>query len=137
MEGVEFTGFVPDIRPVVAEAAALVVPARLGGGTRLKVLEAMALGTPVVATKLGAMGFDARNGEHLLIADRPQEFADAVVSVMQDTGLAAGLAGNAREMVRENYGWRAISEKLDEVIRSAVERRGGDRCDTTTRQLAG
>ena len=121
-DSVTLTGYVDDIRPLVAGSTACVVPLRTGGGTRLKILEAMALGTPVVATSKGAEGLDVQHGEHLLIADEPQAFAEQAVHLLQDTGLRAQLAASARKLVETKYDWQAIGRKLDAFLRMLVER---------------
>jgi glycosyltransferase involved in cell wall biosynthesis len=105
---VQLTGFVEDIRQVVAGAWVMVAPIREGGGSRLKILEAMALGTPVVATRKGAEGLDMLNGVHLLIADDPESFAQATVRLLQDTALRKTLVRNARELVKAKYDWTHI-----------------------------
>jgi glycosyltransferase involved in cell wall biosynthesis len=106
------TGFVRDVRPYVAEAWGSLAPLQVGGGTRLKILEAMALGTPVVATSKGAEGLDAVPGEHLLLADKPEEFAEAVIRLMQDESLRCHLADNAYRLVREMYDWPVIMPRF-------------------------
>ncbi len=118
---VSFTGYVPDVRPYVRAAAVCVVPLRQGGGTRLKILEAMALGTPVVATRKGAEGLDVRHGEHLLIADSADEFAQATLLILRDEELRARLVRNARARVCAEYDWRAIQERMERVLHSALE----------------
>lgn len=120
-EGVVLAGHVEDIADTVARSSVCVVPLRLGGGTRLKILEAMALGTPVVASTKGAEGLDVRDGVHLLLADRPDEFARAVLSVLGEPGRAAVLATNARRWVAERYTWSRIGGVLDQVLHEAVE----------------
>jgi len=109
---VTITGFVPDVRPYLASAAVVAVPLRMGSGTRLKVLEALAMGRPVVTTRLGAEGIDVRDGEHLLFADGPGDFADALVRVLQDTELAQRLSAGGRRLVEERYGWEAAGGRL-------------------------
>ena len=84
LPGVEITGAVDDIVPYIHRAAIYLAPMRVGGGTRFKVLEAMACARPVVSTSLGVEGIPVRNGEHLLIADQPRDFADAVLSLLRD-----------------------------------------------------
>ena len=92
---VELTGFVPDLRPHLAEAAAVVVPLRLGGGTRLKIVEAMAMGKAIVSTTLGAEGIEAVPGRDLLIEDQPAAFANAVNRLLAEPGLAARIGQSA------------------------------------------
>lgn len=108
----EFTGYLADVRPAVSSAWACVIPLRQGAGTRLKVLEAMALGTPVVTTHKGIEGIDAVHGEHALIADDPRQFADYVVQLLDDSKLRARLAANGRRLVEERYGWEQIGARL-------------------------
>jgi sugar transferase (PEP-CTERM/EpsH1 system associated) len=123
-EGAILTGYMDDIRPTVARSWACVVPLRIGGGTRLKVLEAMALGTPVVSTSKGAEGLEVTRGEDILIADTPEEFADAVLRLLDDRALRARLATNGRRLVESRYGWESIGEKLDQLLREVVKERG-------------
>jgi glycosyltransferase involved in cell wall biosynthesis len=119
-ESVILTGYLDDVRPAVAQSWACVVPLRVGGGTRLKILEAMALGTPVVSTSKGAEGLEATRGEDILIADTPAEFADAVLRLLDDRALRARLAVNGRRLVESQYGWGDIGEKLDQLLREVV-----------------
>jgi sugar transferase (PEP-CTERM/EpsH1 system associated) len=122
-ERVILTGYLDDVRPAVAQSWACVVPLRVGGGTRLKILEAMALGTPVVSTSKGAEGLEATHGEDILIADTPAEFADAVLRLLDDRALRASLAANGRRLVESRYGWKVIGEKLDQLLRRVVKER--------------
>ena len=92
---VELTGFVPDLRPHLAEAAAVVVPLRLGGGTRLKIVEAMAMGKAIVSTTLGAEGIKAVPGRDILVEDDPAAFADAVSRLLAEPGLATRIGQSA------------------------------------------
>ncbi len=105
---VTLTGFVDDIRPLIKQSWLSVVPLFTGGGTRLKILESMALQTPVVATPKGAEGLDARDGQHLLIADTAETFAQHVIQVLKDRALRSRLADNAYHNVREKYDWNTI-----------------------------
>lgn len=102
------TGRVADVRPHVQRAGAFVVPLLSGSGTRLKIIEAMAMGVPVISTTIGAEGLEARGGLHLEIADRPGPFAQAVVRILRDGKYAQALARSARELVVGRYGWDAI-----------------------------
>jgi len=101
---VELTGVVPDLRPHLAAAAAVVVPLRLGGGTRLKIVEAMAMGKAIVSTTLGAEGIEAIPGRDLLIEDQPEAFADAVNRLLGDPELEARIGQSARSL-----GWSGIA----------------------------
>lgn len=123
----ELTGYLPDIRPAIRSAWLCVVPLQSGAGTRLKVLEAMALGTPVVATNKGVEGLDVVHGEHLLIGDEPDTFAGHVSLLLGDRALRRRLARNARRLVEEKYGWEQIGSGLNRFLeRVARERRGAN-----------
>jgi glycosyltransferase involved in cell wall biosynthesis len=115
-DGVIFTGYLDDIRPTVAQSWACVVPLKVGGGTRLKILEAMALRTPVVATSKGAEGLDVTPGEDILIADEPRAFADAVLRLLTDQALRAGLAANGRRLVETRYSWEMCAQELERLL---------------------
>ena len=119
--GVELTGYVKDIREVLSRSAACIVPLRQGGGSRLKILEAMAAGAPVVSTSVGAEGLDVEPGRHLLIADTPEEFADAVTRVLTDPDLASRLSAEARDLVERRYDWSAIGGQLEERLALLVD----------------
>jgi glycosyltransferase involved in cell wall biosynthesis len=123
LAGVEFTGYLDDIRPALAQSWASVVPLRLGGGTRLKILEAMALGTPVISTSKGAEGLAVTDGESLLLADSPADFASQVTAVLRSPGLREHLARGGRQLVAGSYDWRAVGAKLEEVISRAARPR--------------
>ena len=120
--GAVYTGYLPDIRPAIARSWVSVVPLRVGGGTRLKILEAMALGTPVVATSKGAEGLDVCHGENILIGDTPMRFAGAVVDVLKDPRLRARLAAGGRSLVTERYGWQRIGPGLCALVRDIAGR---------------
>jgi glycosyltransferase involved in cell wall biosynthesis len=111
-ERVNFTGYLEDIRPVVRNSWVCVVPLRIGGGTRLKVLEAMALGTPVVSTSKGAEGLDVSPGKHILIADEPGEFATQIIQLLNNPQLRQYLSMNASALVKEKYEWGMIGERF-------------------------
>jgi glycosyltransferase involved in cell wall biosynthesis len=106
------TGRVEDILPFYQRTSICVVPLRAGGGTRLKILEGMALGRPVVTTSIGCEGLEAVHGKHLLIADDPAGFADHINRLMSDAALYRSIAQSARQFVESHYGWDAIAEKL-------------------------
>ena len=120
---VEFTGYVEDIRPVVASASALVAPLKFGGGTRLKILEAMALGTPVVSTPTGAEGIDAENGVHLLLGESADDLAAQTAKILSDPEFGEWIAKNARELVRARYQWPAIAEDFERMISLGLEKK--------------
>lgn len=113
---ITLTGFVKDIRPLVASSWVSLVPLQIGGGTRLKILEAMALGTPVVSTSKGAEGLDASNGRHLLIGDTSQEFADQVLRLIKDQELRQEIVDRAREFVQAKYDWTVIMPRFESLV---------------------
>ncbi len=112
---VTLTGWVEDVRPYITRAEIYVVPLRMGGGTRLKLLEAMAMGKAVVATRLGAEGYPVADGRELVLADTPVDFAKAVVSLLQAPGQRAELGRRARTFVEAHYDWRAIVPLVEAV----------------------
>lgn len=120
-DGVEIHADVPDVKPWYEKAAVTVVPLRSGGGTRLKILESMALGVPVVSTSIGCEGLDVTDMENILIADTPSEFAECVCRLLQNSELRAKLAKNARSLVENRYSWDAIAPKLMDVYMSLLE----------------
>jgi len=107
------TGLVEDVRPYIERAAVLIAPLRIGGGTRLKIVEAMAMGKPVVATHLGAEGLKIRHGEDILLADTAQDFASQVAAVLADQDLARRLGEAARRRAESLYTWRAAVDRLE------------------------
>ena len=109
---IEVTGTVPDVRPYFERGAICVVPLRIGGGTRLKIYEAMAMGIPVVSTAIGAEGLPVRHGEHLLIADSRDEQVNAVCALLTDPLRSAALSANALRYVREHCSWDAVAESF-------------------------
>ncbi len=117
------TGTVDDVRPFYARAAAVIVPLRVGSGTRLKILEAMAAGVPVISTTRGAEGLDVEHGRHILLADTPQEFAAAVRNLLASPETAARLAADARNLVRQVYDWAILGERLYEILQTASLRK--------------
>jgi glycosyltransferase involved in cell wall biosynthesis len=110
---VELTGFVPDLRPHLAAAAAVVVPLRLGGGTRLKIVEAMAMGKAIVSTTLGAEGIEAVPGRDLLVEDDPASFGDALNRLLAEPSLAARIGQAARQRALERYAWSGAARALE------------------------
>jgi glycosyltransferase involved in cell wall biosynthesis len=125
-DGLEVIGAVPDVRPFLAQAAVYVVPMRMGSGVRLKVLEAMAAGVPVVSTRMGLEGVAAVPGEHVLLADDPPAFAAAVLRLLADPALAARLAARARELVEERYDWTRLTPALLSLYQDLASRAPGD-----------
>ena len=119
-DGIALTGRVEDIRPHVLRAAVFVVPLRVGGGTRLKIFEALAMGKAVVSTTVGAEGLPLVPGLHFVRADDPDEFAQAVVSLLRDPGLRRSLGLQGRRLVEERYGWPRVAEEFEKRCEEAV-----------------
>ncbi|MCL4486518.1 MAG: glycosyltransferase family 4 protein [Chloroflexi bacterium] len=109
---------VPDVRPYYAQARVSVVPLLNGEGTRLKILEAFALGVPVVSTTVGCEGLDVTNGETLIVADDPQRFAEAVVDLFHDPSRSKAVAGNARALAESRYDWEVVTRDLQAELSS-------------------
>ncbi|HSB80585.1 MAG TPA: glycosyltransferase family 4 protein [Candidatus Methylomirabilis sp.] len=111
--GIRVTGTVQDVRPYVAEAAVYVVPLRAGGGTRLKIFEALAMGKAVVSTTVGAEGLPLVSGEHFVRADDPAEFARAVVSLLRDPARRRALGMAGRHLVEQRYSWAQVAREFE------------------------
>jgi glycosyltransferase involved in cell wall biosynthesis len=118
-KGIDMTGYVDDIRPHVDRAACFIVPLRVGGGTRLKILDAWAMGKAVVSTSRGCEGLDARDGENLLVADEPEPFARAVLAVVREPELRLRLETGGRETAVRSYDWSAIGEGMWRALERA------------------
>ncbi|HET8771532.1 MAG TPA: glycosyltransferase family 4 protein [Gemmatimonadaceae bacterium] len=119
---VELTGYVDDVRPYLRAAACFVVPLRVGGGTRLKILDAWAMGKAVVSTSVGCEGLDARDGENILVRDDPAAFAEAVTAVLRDPELRHRLGAAARRTVERTYSWDVIGEDLRDTLSTLTSR---------------
>ncbi|MCB0211239.1 MAG: glycosyltransferase [Anaerolineae bacterium] len=113
--GITITGFVDDIRPYIAGATIYVVPLRVGGGTRLKIMEALAMGKPIVSTSVGAEGFPVVNGKELILADEPAAFAQAVVKLMSNPMRRLELGRTGRALAHANYGWETLVPRLERI----------------------
>ena len=118
--GVTCHGYVPDIRPTMLQASCSIVPLRVGGGTRLKILDAWAMGRAVVSTSIGAEGLDVNDGENALIRDNPGEFAEAVTRVLRDRELRLKLERNARRTAVDVYSWDRIGATMREAYRALI-----------------
>jgi polysaccharide biosynthesis protein PslH len=118
--GVRLTGTVEDVRPYVAESAVYVVPLRVGGGTRLKIFEALAMAKPVVSTTVGAEGLPLVPGRHFVQADDPAAFAEAVVSLLRDPARRESLGRAGRELVEQHYAWPQIARQFEAACREVV-----------------
>lgn len=108
-------GFVEDILPYMSKASVFVVPLRIGGGTRLKILNAMAMEIPVVSTTIGAEGLGAVSGENIILAEQEQEFAKAVIKLFDQSEYRKEIAINGRKLIEEKYRWKKIGQKLLKV----------------------
>jgi sugar transferase (PEP-CTERM/EpsH1 system associated) len=120
-DGVEVTGTVDDVRPHLARAAVAVVPLRIGGGTRLKIFEALAMGKAVVSTTVGAEGLPLVPGEHYVRADEPDAFARAVAALLQQPDRRRALADAGRDLVVSRYSWAQVSGIFEQRLREAVD----------------
>jgi polysaccharide biosynthesis protein PslH len=116
-DNVHVTGWVDDILPFYRRSTVCVVPLRAGGGTRLKVAEAMALGRAIVSTSIGCEGIDVVDGEHIFIADEAEEFARKTIQLLSDAQLRANMVSRARKLAVEKYDWGALADGLTEIYR--------------------
>ena len=122
---IKVTGRVDDVRPYMEKAAAYVVPLRIGGGTRLKIYEAMAMEKPIVSTTVGAEGLPLQDGAELLLADNAESFADAVVRLLKEPELADRIGTRAARTVRERFGWQRVAKDFSQICENTLERRQG------------
>jgi polysaccharide biosynthesis protein PslH len=123
-DGIRFTGTVEDVRPHLAEARLVVVPLRIGGGTRLKILEAWAMGKAVLSTSIGAEGLPAVNGENIALADTPVTLAECAVALLDNAKAVARLGAAGRRIAEERFAWRRVAEALlrayEDTVSSAI-----------------
>lgn len=117
---VQVTGAVPDMRPYLEMASVFVAPLQIGGGTRVKILEAQASGRPVVSTSIGAEGLDAIDGASILLADAPEAFAQRIIEVLTDRSLAHRIALAGRRHVEARFDWDGIGERLGRLLQRRV-----------------
>jgi glycosyltransferase involved in cell wall biosynthesis len=117
---VEVTDAVPDMRPYFERARVVIAPLMIGGGTRVKILEAQAMSRPVVSTTLGAEGIDGRDGHTILLADQPASFAAQVSRLLTDSDFAAEMGANGRRHVARFYDWNRIGEHLEATLRERI-----------------
>jgi polysaccharide biosynthesis protein PslH len=120
--GVTVTGSVPDVRPYVQKSALMVAPLNIARGTQNKILESMAMGVPVVSSRIAAGGVDAVAGEHLLVASTPQEYTDAILRVLNDPSERERLSQAGRKRMLTHHAWNASMQRLDEIIARCVPR---------------
>jgi glycosyltransferase involved in cell wall biosynthesis len=118
---IEVTGTVPEVQPHVHECRVIAVPLLAGGGTRIKIFEAMAMGVPVISTTIGAEGLPVRHGEEIEIADDAESFAKGTLKLLADAGAAARMASNARELMEQRFSWRFAASKFVELCQQAMD----------------
>jgi sugar transferase (PEP-CTERM/EpsH1 system associated) len=131
---IRLTGWVEDIRPFLAKGAVCIVPLRIGGGTRLKIFEAMAMGKAVVSTSVGAEGLPVENGENVILADAPADFAQAVISLLRSPAERQRIGRAARALVEEKYSWRSVAEGFARTLQDVITQQAAQR---PVQQLAG
>lgn len=124
--GVTVTGEVPDVRPFYQRAWLQMVPLRIGGGTRLKIVESLAIGCPVVSTTIGAQGLDLVDGEHLKLADHGEAFADAIGTLLQDQTQRQRIADAGRERTLSRYTWQSLGGQLSHYYETLLAGRSHD-----------
>jgi glycosyltransferase involved in cell wall biosynthesis len=114
-ERVEVTGYVPDLEPYLKQAAVLVIPVRAGGGMRVRILEGFAYGEAIVTTTVGLEGIEAESGKEVLVADSPQEFAEAVITLLEKFELRKEIAQSGRKLVERRYDWQVVLQGMDDI----------------------
>jgi len=119
-ERVDYLGYVEDVASIVARACVSVVPIRIGSGSRLKILESMALGTPIVSTTIGCEGIAARDGEEIVIADDRHRFSKSVIELLTDRDERTRISENARRLVEQSYSWSQIGIRASAAVRRAI-----------------
>jgi len=115
VRNIHVTGYVPDPGPYLKQAAAFIVPLHAGGGMRVKIVDAWGWGLPVVSTTIGAEGIEVRDGENILLADTPDDFAAAVLHLLKEPAAGERLRANGRAWVEERYNWRRIYPAWDQI----------------------
>ncbi|WP_164886870.1 glycosyltransferase [Piscinibacter defluvii] len=123
LPGVQLTGYVDDVRPYVHAAHVFIIPLRVGGGTRIKAFEAMAMGCPVVSTAIGIEGLDVQPDEHFLLRDAAQDQAEAILRLLGDAALRNRLSRQARRCVEERFGHRVVARVFERICLDALQRR--------------
>lgn len=121
-----FTGYVDDVRPHIAGSSVCVIPLRVGGGTRIKAFEAMAMGVPIVSTSIGIEGLSVKDQTHYLQADSAQEFADCIVRLLRDTNLRTNLSRKARQFVESEYSFRRSASEFEDICLRTIESVSGN-----------
>jgi len=128
-QGVRITGWVEDIRPYIARSAVCIVPLRIGGGTRLKIFEAMAMGKAVISTTIGAEGLPVRHGETIMLGDDPDDFARQIVKLLRSPEHRQQIGAAAHKMVTEKYSWARVADGFAEVLERVSESSSPKRAD--------
>ena len=123
IEGITITGTVDDVRPYIAKAGVYIVPLRIGGGSRLKILEAMAMRKVIVSTSFGVAGLNIAGNESIIIRDDDQEFAEAVVNILENIELTKKQGEDGRNLVEEQYSWDMLGKKLNDYLLSLINNR--------------
>jgi glycosyltransferase involved in cell wall biosynthesis len=123
----EVTGRVPDVRPYLERGSAFIVPMRVGGGTRLKIYEAMSMGLPVISTSIGAEGLPVTDGETAVLRDDARSFADATVRLLENDEERRRVAEAGQGLVRARFGWGGVADAFMETCASVVEARSRSR----------
>ena len=119
-DDVTLTGWVEDTRPHLAAAALCIVPLRIGGGTRMKIYEAMAMGKVVVSTSIGAEGLEVSDGTNIVLADRPEDFAARCVELLADASRRHAIARAARTLVEERFSWSRVADEFERICANAA-----------------
>ena len=123
-ESVVVTGYVSEVQPYIFNASVVIVPTRIDdGGFKIKVLEAMAMGNPIVSTSIGAKGLNVTPEENIIIADNPKEFARRVIELLNDEGLRNRIGANARKLMEEECSWEKVTAMLNTVFQKVVNER--------------
>jgi len=122
---IEVTGYVEDLNPYFDQAGVMVIAVRAGGGMRVRILEAFARGMPVVTTTIGLEGIEAVSGEHVLVQDTPQDFAESTLALLANPELADKLSRSGRRLAEENYDWQVILSRMDNIYETLA--REGDK----------
>jgi glycosyltransferase involved in cell wall biosynthesis len=120
---INITGTVEDVRPYLTESEVYVVPLRIGGGTRIKIFEAMAMALPVVSTSIGAEGLSVKNGENILLSDQPEEFADNVIKLLQDQKNREEIGEKALTLIQKRFSWGAVTEVFETLCQHVIKER--------------
>jgi len=123
VDGITVTGTVDDVRPFIEQAAVYIVPLRIGGGSRLKILEALAMEKAVVSTSVGSEGLKVVNGRDVILADTPEKFAERIIELLNNESQRRSLGRAGRQLVEQHYGWPALAEQLERFLLTILERK--------------